>query len=90
MTSSQISRMGVYGVARREEKVLLVTQDGGPYVGKLDFPGGKIEFGESLEKALHREFFKAVRDAKLAKDLELEIVSYLAGIEHKRSYVLHF
>jgi 8-oxo-dGTP pyrophosphatase MutT (NUDIX family) len=40
--------------------LLVVRQKRGPYAGKLDFPGGGIEFGESAELALRREFSEEV------------------------------
>ena len=55
-----ISRVGVYGVARRGSEILLVVQEKGPYVGRFDLPGGGIEFGETIEQALHREFLEEV------------------------------
>ena len=54
------SRTGVYGVAKQSNKILLITQAKGPYAGKYDLPGGKIEFGETIEGALHREFIEEV------------------------------
>jgi chloramphenicol 3-O phosphotransferase len=51
----RISRTGVYGVAEKDGKILLVTQAKGPYAGRFDLPGGGIEFGEDVEVALHRE-----------------------------------
>lgn len=56
----EITRIGVYGIAMEEEKTLLVCQKRGPYAGKFDFPGGGIEFSESMEQALRREFFEEV------------------------------
>lgn len=53
-----VSRLGVYGVVIREGKILLVPKDRGPYLGRYDLPGGKIEFGEGIDKALHREFIE--------------------------------
>ena len=52
--------LGVYGVVMDEGKMLVVRQKSGPYAGKLDFPGGGIEFGESAEQALRREFAEEV------------------------------
>lgn len=59
-TQREITRIGVYGVVMEEEKMLVVRQKHGPYAGKLDFPGGGIEFGESPEEALHRELIEEV------------------------------
>jgi threonine aldolase len=56
----QKTRMSVYGVAMQEGKILTIRQRNGPHTGKLDFPGGGIEFGESAEQALRREFSEEV------------------------------
>lgn len=56
----KITRIGVYGVAKDNGKILTVRQQRGPYAGKLDFPGGGIEFGESAEQAMRREFAEEV------------------------------
>lgn len=56
----EITRLGVYGVSIKDGNILLVHQKKGPYAGKLDFPGGGIEFGESPEQALRREFVEEV------------------------------
>jgi 8-oxo-dGTP pyrophosphatase MutT (NUDIX family) len=54
----KISRIGAYGLAFRENKILLVTQDKGPFKGLYDLPGGGIDFGEEIEEALRREFIE--------------------------------
>lgn len=56
----KITRIGVYGVVKNNGKILTVRQQRGPYAGKLDFPGGGIEFGESAEQAMRREFAEEV------------------------------
>ena len=56
----KITRTGVYGVVTDGSKILAVRQPRGPYAGKLDFPGGGIEFGESAEQAMRREFAEEV------------------------------
>jgi ribosomal protein S18 acetylase RimI-like enzyme/8-oxo-dGTP pyrophosphatase MutT (NUDIX family) len=56
----KITRIGVYGVATNDGKILVVRQEQGPYAGRLDFPGGGVEFGESAELALRREFAEEV------------------------------
>lgn len=56
----KVARTGVYGVVIENKKILLVEQKKGPYKGKLDFPGGGIEFGETPEQALRREFIEEV------------------------------
>jgi uridine kinase/ADP-ribose pyrophosphatase YjhB (NUDIX family) len=56
----QVSRMGVYGVVVQNQKILLIKKKGGCYKGLLDLPGGGIEFGESPEETLRREFIEEV------------------------------
>lgn len=46
---------GVYARIRRGDEVLLVRKTRGPYTGLFDLPGGRPEFGESMETALQRE-----------------------------------
>ncbi len=55
-----ISRVGVYGVVRDSHKMLLIVQATGTYANRFDLPGGGIEFGETIEQALHREFLEEV------------------------------
>jgi hypothetical protein len=57
---NKMSRTGVYGISTKRDKILLITQQNGPYKGKYDFPGGGIEFGETIEEALRREFHEEV------------------------------
>lgn len=36
--------LGVYGLIIKNDNILLIKKYGGPYDGKLDLPGGAIEF----------------------------------------------
>jgi 8-oxo-dGTP diphosphatase len=56
----QISRTGVYGIAIHQGNILMVEQQQGLFAGKFDLPGGGIEFGETPEQALKREFHEEV------------------------------
>jgi 8-oxo-dGTP pyrophosphatase MutT (NUDIX family) len=53
-------RPGAYGIATEGSKILMVIQLPGAYTGLFDLPGGGIEFGETVEQALHREFLEEV------------------------------
>ena len=47
--------IGCYGIIKKENKVLLIKKARGAYKGKLDLPGGGIEYGETPEETLKRE-----------------------------------
>lgn len=52
-------KSAVAGVARKSGKFLLAKRKaGGEMGGKWEFPGGKVEKGESPEEALVREFLE--------------------------------
>lgn len=50
------THVGVYGLAIWEQSYLLIQKARGPYYGKWDLPGGRMDFGETPENALIREF----------------------------------
>ncbi len=52
--------LGVYGLIIKNDSIVLINKVGGPYDGKLDLPGGSIEFGETVEEALIRELKEEV------------------------------
>lgn len=53
--------VGCYGVVyNNNNQVLLVRKAKGAYKGKLDLPGGGIEYGESVDETLRREFLEEV------------------------------
>ena len=48
-------QIGAYALIIKDEKILLINKVSGPYDGKLDLPGGTIEFKETPQDALIRE-----------------------------------
>lgn len=56
----KITRYGAYGMLCQEGQILLTLKKSGPYKFLWDLPGGAIEFGESPEEALKREFLEEV------------------------------
>lgn len=63
----EFKHLGAYGLVIQDEKILLIKKFGGPYDGKLDLPGGTIEFCERPEDALKRE---------LMEEVGIEVVDY--------------
>ena len=63
----QFKHLGAYGLIIKNNKIVLIKKIGGPYDGKLDLPGGTIEWGETPEKTLIRE---------LKEEVGIEVVDY--------------
>jgi len=47
--------MGVYGICVTDKRILVIQKILGPYTGKYDLPGGRLEMMESLEQGITRE-----------------------------------
>lgn len=62
-----IKHIGSYGLIVCNEQILLISKVGGPYNGKLDLPGGTIEFGEKPDETLIRE---------LKEEVGIKIIEY--------------
>lgn len=60
MEKKEFKHLGTYGIIIQEEKILLIKKVSGPYDGKLDLPGGTIEFNGRPEEALKRELLEEV------------------------------
>lgn len=56
----KISHLGAYGIILENGKIVLIKKANGPYKGKLDLPGGTIEFGETPLDTLFREMKEEV------------------------------
>ncbi|OMF00470.1 NUDIX hydrolase, partial [Paenibacillus sp. FSL H7-0331] len=56
ITDNFYRHMGVYGISVDNERLLVIRKILGPYTGKFDLPGGRLETMESLELAVKREF----------------------------------
>jgi 8-oxo-dGTP diphosphatase len=68
----------VVGVLKRDNKLLVAERPAGkPYSGYWEFPGGKVEPGETSEQAIHRE---------LHEELGIEVLSAEFCFEHEHAY----
>ena len=67
-------QLAVSGAIFRDDKVLLVRRARSPGKGFYSLPGGRVEFGESLHTALHREVDEET-------GLRIEIVGFVGWRE---------
>lgn len=63
----QLKHLGAYGLIIKDNNIVLIKKVGGPYDGKLDLPGGTIEWGETPEKTLIRE---------LKEEVGIDVINY--------------
>jgi len=52
------THLGVYGIVKYKDKLLLIKKAEGPYTSLYDLPGGGFEFGETPEQVLIREMLE--------------------------------
>ncbi|WP_213360552.1 NUDIX hydrolase [Enterococcus gallinarum] len=52
------SHFGVYEVCFKDNKLLCIEKNAGPYRGRFDLPGGSQEIGEGLTETLTREILE--------------------------------
>ena len=73
---SELKQIEVVAAVIVEDDKLLATQRGyGDFKGKWEFPGGKIEQGETHEEAL-------VREIKEELNADIEVLMFLTKVEH--------
>ena len=65
----------VAAIIVKDDKIYATQRGYGPYKDKWEFPGGKIERGETREHALEREI-------KEELDTEIEVGDYLCTVEY--------
>lgn len=84
-----LTRYGAYGMLLKNDQCLLTLKKTGPYKGLWGLPGGAIEFEETPEEALKREFLEET--ALLVDQIELVSVATFNGAydHHGERYKFH-
>ncbi len=65
----------VAAIIRKENKFLATQRGYGEFINMWEFPGGKIEDGETKEEALHREI-------KEELNVEINIKNFLLNVKY--------
>lgn len=77
MTDNKYHRaFGVYGIYVKDEELLVINKNGGPYINRFDLPGGSLEDGETLSEAMKREFLEET-------GLEIDIIKNIGVTDFK-------
>ena len=77
MTDRKCQRsFGVYGIYVKDEKLLVINKNSGPYINRFDLPGGSLEDGETLSEAMKREFLEET-------GIEIEIIKNIGVTDFK-------
>lgn len=51
-----VNHIGIYGICIRDNKVLCIQKERGPYKNRFDLPGGRQKEKEGMTETLVREF----------------------------------
>ena len=65
----------VAAIIKKQDKIFITRRSYGEFADMWEFPGGKIELGESREEAL-------IREVKAELELEINNLEYLTTVEY--------
>ena len=86
----EMKHLGAYGLIVVDGKIALIRKSRGAYTGKLDVPGGTIEFGERPEETLVREIKEELdADVKDFRLFDAESVTVDWNYEGEDIHMLH-
>lgn len=74
MNSSPTITLATGAVIFRDSNVLLIQRGRAPFMGHWSIPGGKIDYGEEIETALHREILEET-------NIKMEILGLIGAFE---------
>ena len=65
----------VAAIIKKQDKIFITRRSYGEFADRWEFPGGKIELGESREEAL-------IREVKEELELDINNLEYLTTVEY--------
>lgn len=68
----------VAAIIKKENQIMIAQRLKGEFAGEWEFPGGKIEVGETSQEALKREIMEEM-------ELDIEVKDYLVTAEYDYS-----
>lgn len=84
-------RIVTAAIIRRDGRILLARRGSGPHQGKWEFPGGKLEHGESEEECLARELREELGiDARVGRFVAESLYDYGRGSILLRAYEVEY
>ncbi|WP_404407130.1 NUDIX hydrolase [Jeotgalibacillus malaysiensis] len=89
MNKSWHRAFGVYGLYRKDHKLLVIKKSRGPYKNRYDLPGGSPEKGGSHSETLNREFTEETGLEVLGKTLIGMVDFQLPWVWREYSHVHH-
>lgn len=81
--------IGIYGICKKDNEILIVEKVRGPYKNRYDLPGGSIEENETILEAIRREFHEETGfDIEVIENLGFTeyVIPYSIG---NRNYIQH-
>lgn len=81
--------LGVYGICKIKDSILMIKKARGPYIGLYDLPGGGIDFGKNAVQCLKREIMEETGGSVLKAEL-FEIGNYVCQYSEPNGKVINF
>lgn len=83
-TVKKILHLGIYGVLKADNTILVIKKSRGPYKNLFDLPGGKPNHGENLFEALKREFLEET-NISIRKCTLINNFSFLISYQNEKN-----
>lgn len=83
MTEKYHRAFGCYGIIGNSNELVVIKKNAGPYINRYDLPGGSLDDGEGLDKALTREVEEET-NLKVTRFKQLGVTSFKYPWDYKK------